>query len=80
MEGTMPLTDEEVLDKKYKIRDNLLELIDEITINPKPSYDIDGQQVLWADYLKLLNSSLDAIEDSIAKALPPVDGEENGYC
>jgi hypothetical protein len=76
----MPLTDDEVLSQKYRIRDNLLSLIEGITVNPKPNYNIDGQEVLWADYLKLLNSSLDAIEKSIQELSPPIDAEETGYC
>lgn len=74
------LTDEEVLAKYYKIRDNLLELIDEITLQPKPNYDIDGQSVSWEDYLKMLQTSLDAVTARIITLLPPVDAEETGYC
>jgi hypothetical protein len=76
----MALTDEEVLAAKYIIRDNLIERVRELTAAPKPNYDIDGQKILWADYLKLLQSSLSAIEKDIAALLPPVEGEEAGYC
>jgi hypothetical protein len=80
MEGSMALTYEEVLEKKYKIRDNYLELIDLITLQPKPNYNIDNQEVSWADYLKLLQSNLAAIEAQINLLAPIVEAEENGYC
>lgn len=76
----IPLTDAEVLEQKYLIRDNYLSMIKLITSEPKPNYDIDGQKVMWADYLKLLQSGLAAIEAQIVDLLPPIDGEEVGYC
>lgn len=76
----MPLTNDEILAKFQESRDNALMLIIEITTHPKPSYNIDNQQVDWGDYLKLLQSTVDSLESKIDKYLPPISGEETGYC
>lgn len=47
-------------------RDNVAARLKEITAAPKPSYDIDGQQVSWGDYLAQLTAGLDMLEKKIA--------------
>ncbi len=73
-------TDEERLLSIQTSRDNILNLIELITRQPKPNYDIDGQKVMWADYLKLLQSTLAALDKQVDGLLPPVEGIEQGYC
>ena len=42
------------LEQIATIKSQSLARIAEITAAPKPSYDIDGQKVQWAEYLKQL--------------------------
>lgn len=51
-------TDAENLVLLTEARDNIITRIVEVTSNPKPNYEIDGQKVKWADYLKTLQESL----------------------
>lgn len=59
---------------------NVLNNIQLITLNPKPNYDIDGQEILWADYLKLLQSSVSALRAAILEVAGPFEIEQQGYC
>lgn len=34
--------------------ENICKIIADITASPKPNYNIDGQQIAWGDYLKML--------------------------
>lgn len=52
------------------IRSNILARIEEITLQPKPNYSIDGQQVSWQSYLDSLWSSLDRVNAQINAAEP----------
>jgi hypothetical protein len=54
----MALSDTDVLDKLYVARDNLLEQKVQLTLSPKPTYNIDGQEILWKDYLEYLDKAL----------------------
>lgn len=40
------------------IRTQTYALIVDMTLNPKPSYDIDGQSISWANYLKQLQATI----------------------
>jgi len=46
------------LDQLQTIRSQTLARIAEITAEPKPSYNIDGQSVSWNDYLKTLRETV----------------------
>ncbi len=41
------------------IKSNALTVLADITANPKPSYNIDGQQVGWTEYQKMLMSQVE---------------------
>jgi hypothetical protein len=41
------------------IKQQALELIAELTLNAKPSYVLDGQQVSWEQYLTRLQATVD---------------------
>ncbi len=45
------------------IKSQTLAVIVTITANPKPSYNIDGQVVNWADYLAKLRKTVDWCND-----------------
>lgn len=46
-------------------RDNIAARLAEITAQPKPSYDVDGQRVEWNDYFKALTDQLAKLTETI---------------
>lgn len=52
------------------IKGNLLDLIDEITAEPKPNYSIDGQSVSWQSYLDSLWAKVKEINEEINASDP----------
>ncbi len=60
------------------IKRQTLALIAEITTNPKPTYDIDGQKVSWGQYLGQLQATA-AWCDQQAAASAPVEVRTQGY-
>jgi len=64
----IPKTDAERLFSLRKSRDNILTVIESVTAEPKPTYNIDGQSVKWGEYLKQLQDSLASIEEMISAA------------
>lgn len=63
----------EVSESLATIRTNLLTAISDVTANPKPSYDIDGQSVSHSEHLKTLLDSLAQINKQIRE-----DGDGDG--
>ncbi len=49
-----------------RIRSQTLARMAELTADPKPSYRIDGQEVLWGDYLSRLQATVDWCERKLA--------------
>lgn len=41
---------------------NISNLIAQITVDPKPSYNIDGQLVSWGEYLDTLTTKLASLQ------------------
>lgn len=60
-------TDEENLAKLKASRDNIIERIQEMTLKPKPDYDIDGQKFSWTAYNKHLFDLLRNLQAEIEK-------------
>ena len=60
------------------IKSQTLSMIAEMTANPKPSYSIDGQSVLWTDYLKQLRTTVEWCDQQIARNEPGI--EETTVC
>jgi hypothetical protein len=52
------------------IKSQTLALIAQITANPKPSYDIDGQSVAWTDYLRRLQETVAWCDERLATEGP----------
>jgi len=75
----MPRTDDENLLLLQEARDNVIVLIGQVTSKPKPNYDIDGQKILWADYLETLQKSLKSLSDQLIMLGAPVEEESQGY-
>jgi hypothetical protein len=55
------------------IKSQTLAMITELTANPKPTYNIDGQSVQWSDYLKQLQSTVLWCDQQIAKTTAGVE-------
>lgn len=73
------------LDRLVTIKSQTLTRIAEITAERKPSYNIDGQQVGWTEYLKQLQETVDWCDIQIvanggdAMALEPFEIASTGY-
>jgi len=52
------------------IKGQTLARIAEITAQPKPSYDIDGQKIAWGDYLAELQKTVDWCNEKLAGEEP----------
>jgi len=60
------------------IKTQTLALIVDITANPKPNYNIDGQDIDWADYLAKLQATLDWVNGQLANETP-VEYHSRGF-
>jgi len=52
------------------IKSQTLARITEITAQPKPTYQIDGQMVAWGDYLSHLQQTVDWCNAKLAGEAP----------
>ncbi len=52
------------------IKSQTLALIQSITLDPKPSYSIDGQAVSWGDYLAQLRGTVEWCDSQLAGSEP----------
>ena len=62
----MPTDAEQVATIKSQALANLVA----ITANPKPSYDIDGQEVEWTEYQKMLQDQVAWADKQLAAETP----------
>jgi hypothetical protein len=60
------------------IKGQALARMAEITAQPKPTYQIDGQMVVWGDYHLQLQRVIDWCNDKLA-AQSPVEVRSQGY-
>ncbi|MGW8256756.1 MAG: hypothetical protein ACWGMZ_04650 [Thermoguttaceae bacterium] len=60
------------------IKSQTLERMAEITAEPKPTYQIDGQMVVWADYLNRLQKTVDWCDAQLS-GHTPVEVRSQGY-
>jgi hypothetical protein len=58
------------------IKSQTLARIAEITAQPKPTYQIDGQMVAWGGYLALLQQTVDWCNEKLAG---PVEVRSQGF-
>lgn len=52
------------------IKSQTLALIQSLTLDPKPSYQLDGQSVSWGDYLAQLRSTVEWCDRQLAQSEP----------
>ena len=55
------------------IRDQTLQMIADLTADPKPSYNVDGQTVQWTEYLKQLRATVEWCDQQMARGEPGVE-------
>jgi hypothetical protein len=60
------------------IKSQTLARLAEITAQPKPTYQIDGQLVAWGDYLSQLQRAVDWCNEKLA-AESPFEMRSQGY-
>jgi hypothetical protein len=60
------------------IKTQTLARMAEITAEPKPTYQIDGQMVVWGDYLNRLQKTVDWCDAQLV-ARSPVEVRSQGY-
>jgi len=53
-----------------RIKTQTLGLIAELTANPKPSYQLDGQEVAWTEYLRQLRETVAWCDQRLAAEEP----------
>lgn len=52
------------------IKDQTLQRIEEITAQPKPTYNVGGQSVNWTEYLKQLQATVDWCDQQLQTEEP----------
>ncbi len=52
------------------IKSQTLVIMADLTANPKPSYNIDGQEVFWSEYMAQLRATIKWVDQQIATGTP----------
>lgn len=60
------------------IKTQILSNIEDVTLNPKPNYNIDGQSISWSEYLKSLFDSLAMVNQQLVIEAGPFELESRG--
>ena len=60
------------------IKTQTLARIAEVTAQPKPSYDVDGQKIAWNEYLARLQATVDWCNEKLAGE-EPFEFQSRGY-
>jgi hypothetical protein len=60
------------------IKGQTLAVMAEITAQPKPTYQIDGQMIAWGDYLSQLQRTVDWCNEKLAGEAP-FEVQSQGY-
>ena len=68
------------VDKLINSYNQISDRILEITLTPKPNYNIDGQMVNWSDYLKQLTSSQKYLKSQIDANVDPWEIDNEVIC
>ena len=71
----MPTTAEQL----ETIKSQTLANIVAITASPKPTYNIDGQEVEWSEYLKQLQETLAWVNEQLVQAGGPYEVHTQGF-
>jgi len=66
------------LEQLSTIKSQALAVIAEITATPKPSYQIDGQNISWNEYLAQLRSTVGWCDEKMTDE-DPFEFQSRGY-
>lgn len=61
----MAYTTAQLIAKLKTVRDQIVDQLVDLTENPKPTYNIDGEMVAWGDLFSRLSERLDKTEAMI---------------
>jgi hypothetical protein len=53
-----------------QVKTNLTAALLTISASPKPSYNIDGQQISWTEYMQMLLDQIKAVDAKLAAVSP----------
>jgi len=54
-------------------RANYAAILAEISLNPKPTYSVNGQSFSWVEYQRFLLDSIERLDSLILQAEPPYE-------
>lgn len=66
------------IDDLKTARDQIADQIKDLTLNPKPTYTIDGQTVKWTEHFSALVDRLEKLDKAINSA-EPYEAQSIGY-
>lgn len=54
----------------YNTINNISALLEEMTLTPKPTYNVHGHSYQWAEYFQMLTTQREALMRQLAQAEP----------
>lgn len=67
------------IERIKSIKSKLLDTLESLATNPKPTYSIDGQVVSWNEYFQMLVAQVKSLNDLI-NAEEPFEIRTQGFC
>lgn len=67
------------IERMKSIKSKLLDTLESLATNPKPTYSIDGQVVSWNEYFQMLVAQVKSLNDLI-NAEEPFEIRTQGLC
>jgi hypothetical protein len=67
-----------VQDTLIQAQQNIANLIVQVTVNPQPSYTVDGESYSWTEYLAMLISQQKALAEAIQVVGGPFEFRSRG--
>jgi len=67
------------IERMKSIKSKLLDTLESLATNPKPTYSIDGQVVSWNEYFQMLVAQVKSLNDLI-NAEEPFEIRTQGIC
>lgn len=73
------LTDAQEIEATRETLQNLLVVRRDLLATPKPTYNIDGQEFKWNEYLDVINKSIKQLREDLRSAQGPFEEETVSY-
>ncbi len=64
----------------YRALRGYTSILAEMAVNPKPSYELDGQKFEWKEYQEFILTNMKVIREQIQSLDGPFEIESQGYC